>query len=255
MPPTRVQSPPTLPLSPPSQRLSVSPPPASFSSQCSPRGTPHQVVKGRLALVNPTVTGGEFVYEEGEDLEADEVEFHARNLPKTLAALPGGGLGPGATVEVTDQTQHFAARIVLNQRADWDEEQCPEAFTLTGEVPKPAADLPPPPPADGDDSGIELVHDDDDDVVVVVGDEGGLGPGAARGEVRGCGAVGEGGWVDSGEGDKPERAPCASEPMQSGTRFGVLWVEGDGFCARDVQSQRSIHRPLNWTPNSALCSR
>jgi len=48
-----------------------------------------QVLKGRLSVHQPTIMCDGFVYEEGEDLDEDELEANAANLPKTLQSLPG----------------------------------------------------------------------------------------------------------------------------------------------------------------------
>ena len=40
----------------------------------------------------PTIMCDDFVYEEGEDLDEDELKANAANLPKTLQALPGSPL-------------------------------------------------------------------------------------------------------------------------------------------------------------------
>lgn len=48
-----------------------------------------QVLKGGLSVHQPTIMCDGFVYEEGDDLDADELEANAANLPKVLQALPG----------------------------------------------------------------------------------------------------------------------------------------------------------------------
>jgi hypothetical protein len=48
-----------------------------------------QVLKGRLSVHQPTIMCDGFVYEEGEDLDEEELEANAANLPKTLHSLPG----------------------------------------------------------------------------------------------------------------------------------------------------------------------
>ena len=48
-----------------------------------------QVLKGGLSVHQPTIMCGGFVYEEGDDLDEDELEANAANLPKMLQALPG----------------------------------------------------------------------------------------------------------------------------------------------------------------------
>ena len=48
-----------------------------------------QVLKGRLSVHQPTVMCDGFVCEEGEDLDQEELQANAANLPKTLQSLPG----------------------------------------------------------------------------------------------------------------------------------------------------------------------
>ena len=48
-----------------------------------------QVLKGSLSVHQPTIMCDGFVYEEGDDLDEDEMEANAANLPKMLQALPG----------------------------------------------------------------------------------------------------------------------------------------------------------------------
>ena len=48
-----------------------------------------QVLKGGLSVHQPTIMCDGFVYEEGDDLDEDELEANAANLPKMLQALPG----------------------------------------------------------------------------------------------------------------------------------------------------------------------
>jgi ubiquitin-like 1-activating enzyme E1 B len=50
-------------------------------------------------------TEGGVSYEEGEGLEDDEIADNQARLPKTLAALPGGGIRHGTVVYVQDQGQ------------------------------------------------------------------------------------------------------------------------------------------------------
>lgn len=57
-----------------------------------------QVLKGRLALIAPSVSCGEFIYEEGEGLEEDEVN---------------GGAGCGCTQGIRSLAAAWAARDLL----------------------------------------------------------------------------------------------------------------------------------------------
>lgn len=45
-----------------------------------------------------------------------QVALYRSLLPRALAELPGGGLGGGSILEVTDQEQHFRAQLVLAHR-------------------------------------------------------------------------------------------------------------------------------------------
>lgn len=45
-----------------------------------------------------------------------QVAFNRSLLPRTLAALPGGGLVHGSIVEVSDQEQQFKAQLVISHR-------------------------------------------------------------------------------------------------------------------------------------------
>ncbi|PRW61037.1 SUMO-activating enzyme subunit 2 [Chlorella sorokiniana] len=102
-----------------------------------------KVLKGRLALLAPSLSCGSFLYEEGQDLEEDEVTFYRSLLPRPLASLPGGGLVNGSIVEVSDQEQQFKAQLVISHREDWDEEVHPEGFELSGSLPAAEAEQQP----------------------------------------------------------------------------------------------------------------
>lgn len=53
-----------------------------------------QVAKRALAVSQPMLSAGDFMYEEGEGLEDDEVAFYGTLLPVSEAA-PGGAEGTG----------------------------------------------------------------------------------------------------------------------------------------------------------------
>lgn len=69
----------------------------------------------------PSVMCGGFGYEEGADLEPEEVDANARLLPLFLDALPGGGLRHGTIASVSDQAQDFGCEIIISHkvRAVW----------------------------------------------------------------------------------------------------------------------------------------
>ncbi|CAD7698859.1 unnamed protein product [Ostreobium quekettii] len=91
-----------------------------------------KVLKSRLSFNMPTIMCGDFLYEEGDGLEDDELEMYSSWLPKTLSALPGGGIGNGAIVDVQDQSQHFSVKIVVSHQDNFDEEKHPDGVILEG---------------------------------------------------------------------------------------------------------------------------
>ena len=76
-----------------------------------------QVLKKRLAMNEPTIMAGGFLYEEGEGLEDDEAAANAALLPRPLADLPGGGLGHGALAVLRDQSQDVSLQLVIEHQA------------------------------------------------------------------------------------------------------------------------------------------
>ena len=78
--------------------------------------SPSQVLKKRLSVNVPMLMCGNFMYEEGEGLEEDEVEANAALLPRALALLPGGGLGHGSILNVSDESQHFSVELIISHR-------------------------------------------------------------------------------------------------------------------------------------------
>lgn len=74
------------------------------------------MLRGALAVACPALECGEFLYEEGEGLEEDEVAMYASLLPRTLAALPGGGVRGGSMVGITDQLQNLNVRLILQHK-------------------------------------------------------------------------------------------------------------------------------------------
>lgn len=75
-----------------------------------------QVLKKSLSMNEPSVMAGNFSYEEGGDLEPDEVASNARLLPLMLDKLPGGGLKHGTIVNVSDQAQDFSCQLVITHK-------------------------------------------------------------------------------------------------------------------------------------------
>ena len=72
-----------------------------------------QVLKKRLAMNEPSVMCGNLGYEEGADLEEDEVEANQKLLGIPLDQLPGGGITNGSIVMVSDQAQDFSCQLVV----------------------------------------------------------------------------------------------------------------------------------------------
>jgi ubiquitin-like 1-activating enzyme E1 B len=140
------------------------------------------VLKGRLALVAPCLVAGGFAYEEGEGLDADEEAAYAALRPRTLAALPGGGLRDGAVLEVTDQEQDLRVQVVVTHAAEWDEDARPERFVLEGEAPAAAA------PTAGEDAGPAAAaapeEEDADDIVIEAEDGKATAAGKGKGKAK-----------------------------------------------------------------------
>ena len=80
-----------------------------------------QVLKKRLSMNEPTIMAGNFAYEEGADLEPDEVAANAKLLPTALDDLPGGGLKHGTIVSVSDQAQDFNCQLVISHKVFFDD--------------------------------------------------------------------------------------------------------------------------------------
>lgn len=95
----------------------------------------NQVVKKRLAVCSPTLMCADFMYEEGEGLEEDEVRSNAALLPRVLRDLPGGGVQHGALLTVEDQEQHFSVDLLVEHQEVFDEEQDVDGFILEGVAP------------------------------------------------------------------------------------------------------------------------
>jgi ubiquitin-like 1-activating enzyme E1 B len=93
-----------------------------------------EVVKKRLAVSVPMLQCGDFLYEEGEGLEDDEIEMYQALLKRPLAQLPGGGLGTGSIVAVKDETQCFNLELIIVHQEEFGE-AVPEGFTLAGAIP------------------------------------------------------------------------------------------------------------------------
>lgn len=74
-----------------------------------------RVLKKEMAFAHPTVLCGDFFYEEGDDLDEDEVEEYSKFLPKTISTLPGN-VAHNTRLEVTDSAQNLKVTLVLQQQ-------------------------------------------------------------------------------------------------------------------------------------------
>ena len=113
----------------------------------------NDVLKGRLALIAPTLISGSFYWEDpnpsnGEcDLDEDEIEQYSKSLPTALAALPGGGLSAGSVVAVKDQAQAIDLQLLIvekekkeeKEEGGGEEEKEEARFVLRGAAPVAAA--------------------------------------------------------------------------------------------------------------------
>eukprot|EP00798_Chlamydomonas_sp_ICE-L_P025935 gene25935-11613_t len=129
------------------------------------------VLKKRLSMNTPTLMCGDFMYEEGEGLDEDEIASYSAMLTKPLNKLPGGGLVHGSIVTVSDDSQRFSLELIFSHKDDFDPKEVPEGFTLQGKMPVAEAE----PEAsekkaeESDDDG-DFVMEDDGDVVVAEDD-------------------------------------------------------------------------------------
>lgn len=131
-----------------------------------------KVLKGRLALIAPSLWCGTFSYEEGEGLEEDEITRNRKLLLLPLAQLPGGGVVHNSILHVDDQEQCFKAQLIITHREDWDDEQHPEGFYLGGDLP-PALTEP------SVEAAISETASPNEDVVSLTSDDDGVAAEAA----------------------------------------------------------------------------
>jgi ubiquitin-like 1-activating enzyme E1 B len=105
-----------------------------------------KVLRGHLGMTEPCFTypisnsEASIIYEEGEGLEADEIEENVANLPKLLAELPAGGVVHNTVLYIQDQRQHLKLEMVVSHQEEWDEKVHPSKFVVEGDVPVAAAE-------------------------------------------------------------------------------------------------------------------
>lgn len=100
-----------------------------------------KVARKYLGMVEPCLSYGEesmFMYEEGEGLDAEEVQEYENYLPMVISELPAGGIKNGTLVRITDQRQHLDFEIMVGHEDEWDEEKFPDQFQIIGELPETA---------------------------------------------------------------------------------------------------------------------
>jgi hypothetical protein len=102
--------------SPSQPRHPVKPDPPTRPTPRPPTTAPPKVVRRRLAVNEPIVIAGGFMYEEGGDLSDSEVELNARHLGTPMAALPGGGLAHAVVASIEDQSQQFKVEVIITHR-------------------------------------------------------------------------------------------------------------------------------------------
>jgi len=91
-----------------------------------------KVIKSKLGMNLPLImVGATLVFEDGEDLEEDEIANYALNLEKVLAELPAPVLN-GTTLTVEDFHQELKCSINIKHRDEFDEEKEPDGMVLAG---------------------------------------------------------------------------------------------------------------------------
>ncbi|KAK9841453.1 hypothetical protein WJX74_006089 [Apatococcus lobatus] len=123
-----------------------------------------RVVRRKLAVAQPTIQYDGFMYEEGPDLDEDEVADYAKFLGRPLHTLPAGGIKDSSVVEVSDQAQKLELSIIVTHQEEWDEEKDPEAFSLGGKLPVASADAPAEDSSVAGLSSLTGANDDDEGI-------------------------------------------------------------------------------------------
>uniref|UniRef100_A0A7S2RPC2 SUMO-activating enzyme subunit n=1 Tax=Mucochytrium quahogii TaxID=96639 RepID=A0A7S2RPC2_9STRA len=124
-----------------------------------------KVLRKKVGVNTPSVMlNSSELYCEGEGLEEDELEFFKANLPKTLVGCPAGGIKNGSILDIEDFSQNMAFKLVIQHKSneEFDKEENPDQFTLTGDQPMVSTDKP------SEESSSPAV--DDSDIVLVAND-------------------------------------------------------------------------------------
>ncbi|GJP35369.1 hypothetical protein CLOM_g19867 [Closterium sp. NIES-68] len=143
------------------------------------------VVRRQLSATQPMVmVGSGLVYEEGDDLEEDEVARYKTNLAKKLCDLPTP-VSSGSVLTVEDYHQHFKCSIHIKHRDDIKEEEHPEKMILHGQLPAADTTATATDGEAGAEGGKAGEEEEDEDAVVVIEagpDAAAAGAGAGAGE-------------------------------------------------------------------------
>lgn len=90
-------------------------------------------LRKHLRLSSPIVNiGSAAVYEEGDDLDSDEVEQYRKNAQEVLCNLPGGGVSHGTRLAVQDLQQEFECEVVVEHTGSINPDEVPEQMLLEG---------------------------------------------------------------------------------------------------------------------------
>jgi ubiquitin-like 1-activating enzyme E1 B len=119
-----------------------------------------RIVKQRLGFEAPTLMlNGDFIWEEGDGAEDD----YQVNLPKTLTALPCGGIQHGTVLEIDDSSQNLTIQVSVTHQDVWEGDEVPDFPFTVGNMPFQNQ-----PEKEKVAAPVTAANDDDDDDVVVI---------------------------------------------------------------------------------------